>query len=146
MELDGALSAKLTAYARADAPDEACGLLLGRSVGERAIVERAPRLRNHAADRRRAFLIDPADIVRADAEAAREGLALVGVWHSHPGGEHELSARDRAAAWPGHVQLLIAIAASGTVTCAAWVRRDGHLRPVRLVAAPVGVAPAGARH
>jgi proteasome lid subunit RPN8/RPN11 len=79
-------------HARTCAPDECCGLLLGRD-GE--IVE-AVRARNVAADPARRFLIDPVDHFAAIRTARAQSLDIVGFYHSHPRSAAEPSARDLA--------------------------------------------------
>jgi proteasome lid subunit RPN8/RPN11 len=78
-------------HAREAAPDECCGLLLGRSDE----VRQAVRARNLAADAATRFLIDPADHFAARRVARQSGLDLVGFYHSHPRSPAEPSQRDR---------------------------------------------------
>ena len=86
----------MVAHARAAAPSECCGLLLG--VNGR--IDRAMPARNIApgeAGRPSAtrFLLDPRDHFEARRDARRLGLAVVGFYHSHP----------RSAAWPSATDL-----------------------------------------
>ncbi len=61
-------------------PDEACGLLGGRSdSGE---VEKCYPTRN-AAESARVYTVEPRDYLHADMDAERSGLEIVGVFHSH---------------------------------------------------------------
>lgn len=84
---------------------EICGLLLGAGlhVGEvRACA-------NVAADPRTAFEIDPAALIAAHRAARAGGAALIGHYHSHPGGKPMPSPRDAAAAMgDGAVWLIVA--------------------------------------
>ena len=82
--------------ARAAAPREACGLLLG----ERARVADVVELANVARGLDR-FDLDPAGFVRAASDARARGLDVVGVWHSHPDGSLAPSAADLAGALRG---------------------------------------------
>jgi [CysO sulfur-carrier protein]-S-L-cysteine hydrolase len=61
-------------------PDEACGLLAGRSGSDRAVVFYPCR---NAAESSRVYTIDPKDHLRADRDAERRGLEINGVVHSH---------------------------------------------------------------
>ncbi|HJR60392.1 MAG TPA: M67 family metallopeptidase [Vicinamibacterales bacterium] len=66
-------------HARADAPLECCGLLIGSDE----VVEESYR----AANLRRsevAFQVDPADHFAAIRKARAAGLAVIGAYHSHP--------------------------------------------------------------
>lgn len=87
-------------------PDaEVCGLLLGTAEH---VTEAIP-CRNVAADPATAFEIDPAQLIAAH-RAARGGVhAIVGCYHSHPGGAPRPSPIDADAAAPdGAVWLIVA--------------------------------------
>jgi proteasome lid subunit RPN8/RPN11 len=83
--------------------DEACGLLLGRA----AHVERALPCRNVAADPACRFEIDPAALLGAHRGARNGGPAVLGHYHSHPGGSPVPSPRDAADATPDGALWLI---------------------------------------
>jgi proteasome lid subunit RPN8/RPN11 len=105
----------MRAAARDSAPDECCGLLLGRET-----IEQAQPAVNVAADRRRHFEIDPQALVDAHRAARAGGPEVLGYYHSHPAGPAEPSRTDRAmAAGDGN---LWAIVGEGDVTF--W--RDGE--------------------
>jgi proteasome lid subunit RPN8/RPN11 len=98
----------LADHARASAPEECCGLLLGRG-GE--IVE-AFRARNIAEAPRSRFLIDPADHFAALRTARARGLEVVGFYHSHPASPPEPSARDiDEFTYPGHLYAIVSLLA-----------------------------------
>ncbi|MDZ7678730.1 MAG: M67 family metallopeptidase [Acidimicrobiales bacterium] len=61
-------------------PDEACGLLVGRA--ERDEVLRFVPTRN-AAESSKLYTIDGLEQMKAERAAEAEGLALIGVMHSH---------------------------------------------------------------
>ena len=97
------------AHAHEGAPNECCGLLLGRD-GE--IVE-AVRTRNIAEDPASRFLIDPADHFVARRDARERGLEVVGFYHSHPRSVAEPSARDIAEfSYPDHLYLIVSLRAA----------------------------------
>lgn len=103
------LRAILAEAARA-APEEACGLLLGRGGRVR---ETRPTA-NCATDRLRHFEIEPQALIDAHRAARAGGPQVVGYYHSHPAGAAEPSVTDRALA--GHDGRVWAIAAKGAVT------------------------------
>ena len=84
--------------ARDARPHEACGFLIGACEGAVTRVERTHLARNRSDRPRTRFEACPEDHLAAELAAAADGLAVVGVWHSHPGGPAELSPRDRAEA------------------------------------------------
>ncbi len=99
-------------HARADAPNEACGILFGGG----ARIDRAEPAANVAAHPDRAFEIEPSALLVAHRSARAQGGQVVGWYHSHPNGVAEPSPTDAArAVEAGKVWL---IAAGDAVT--AW--------------------------
>jgi proteasome lid subunit RPN8/RPN11 len=81
----------LITHARAEAPRECCGLLIGQPW----LVERvAPATNVRASDV--SFLVDPRDHFAAIRAARAEGLSVIGGYHSHPRSEALPSATDIA--------------------------------------------------
>jgi proteasome lid subunit RPN8/RPN11 len=70
---------ELFAHALGASPNEACGFLGGRD-GE---VERVYKVRNVDSSPV-TYRFDPAEQMRVMREMEREGLELVGIYHSHP--------------------------------------------------------------
>lgn len=114
---------------RAGYPREACGLLLGLEHAGLTRVRLALQARNLvlASDPER-FELDPGDHVAAEREARRLGLALVGVWHSHPDHPAVPSAADRAAAWERWSYLILSVGAGGLAELRSWRLRGGGFR------------------
>ena len=83
----------MRAAARASAPEECCGLLLGPEA-----VEEARPAANMAPDPRRHFEIDPQALIDAHRAARAGGPPVIGYYHSHPAGPAAPSATDRAMA------------------------------------------------
>lgn len=115
--------------------EERCGILVGVADGDGAVVRRAVSLPNVAADRRRRFAIAPADLAAAIAAARGEGLALVGLWHSHPAAPAEPSAADAEGGWRGARTLLVGRGDAGVETRCFTLGADGwredEIREVR---------------
>lgn len=101
------LLAELVRLAVEVAPEEACGLLVGRVEGDEAQVHEAPRSPNRAADPRIGFELDPAAWVATEDAARGRGLEVLGFWHTHPRGPAEPSAEDRWFAMPGTWNLVV---------------------------------------
>jgi proteasome lid subunit RPN8/RPN11 len=97
-------SEALFAHARADAPRECCGLL----IGQPALVERVvPATNVRASDV--SYLIDPHDHFAAIRAARLEGLSVIGGYHSHPRSEALPSATDLSeSAGPGFLYVIAA--------------------------------------
>jgi proteasome lid subunit RPN8/RPN11 len=117
--LPRAVADDILARARAAAPAECCGLL----VGEGMRVSRAVAVANVAAEPTRRFEIDPQrqfDLLRALRGTPER---VIGHYHSHPGGPSAPSAHDLAMAHdPEAVWLIVAPDAAPPI--AAFRRAD----------------------
>ena len=112
----------LRAEADRAAPEECCGVLLGRP----GTIEEARPARNVADARLRRFEIDPQALVDAHREARRGGPRIAGYFHSHPGGRPEPSAVDRAsAAGDGMVWAIV-----GETAVAFWRDEEAGFVPL----------------
>jgi len=94
------------AHARAAAPSECCGVLIG---SEGAITSAVAA--NNLSGNPNRFLVDPADHIRASREARAAGLDVVGFYHSHPHSAAVPSETDLAEAWtyPNHLHLIVGL-------------------------------------
>jgi proteasome lid subunit RPN8/RPN11 len=120
------LLTELRGAARLGYPNEACGLLVGRNGGGSARIVRIHRARNLALARLRdRYTLDPESFLAADDEARRDGLDIVGIWHTHPDHPARPSATDRDAAWPGYTYLILSVHPGGVGAITAW-RLEGN--------------------
>jgi proteasome lid subunit RPN8/RPN11 len=124
--------AAIVAHAREAAPDECCGMLMGRGD---AIVE-AVRARNAAASATTRFVIDPKDHIDARREGRARGLDVVGFYHSHPASGAAFSETDRAeAAYPGSLHMIVGLGAEAPeVRVFGFVEGNFHERALVTVA------------
>ena len=76
------------------APNECCGLLLGRE----GVIAAARPVRNVHRAPRTHFEIDPQALIDAHRAARQGGPEVIGYYHSHPHGPARPSATDRAMA------------------------------------------------
>lgn len=125
VELAPGIAAAIHDAAKAAAPRECCGLLEGRQVGGRWQVTALHPARNLAQGVDR-FDIDPADQFAAARAARGRGAAIIGCYHSHPGGRAHPSEHDLAGA--GEENFLWLIAADDVL--GAFVYRCGVFRSV----------------
>jgi proteasome lid subunit RPN8/RPN11 len=107
---------------------------LALAPGLRRRIERHVRAtRNEATDRRRCYVLAPADLAASVREARERSLDLLGYYHSHPGGRAEPSVADRAHAWPEVSYLIVALDGFGMLEARSWrLAGDGFVEePVR---------------
>jgi proteasome lid subunit RPN8/RPN11 len=106
--------ASIRSLAVATYPNEGCGVLIGRFVGPRIEAVDATSGTNTNTERARdRYLLDPADIVRADRDARERGLDIVGFWHSHPDHPARPSQFDTDHAWVDYVYVIVNTTADG---------------------------------
>lgn len=124
------------------APEECCGLLVGRDFQGKAIrVSRRVASRNLAAERKLAFEIEPQVWLDLKRALSRGDERIVGLYHSHPEGPAAPSARDRDAAWeldPGQAMAWLIVSAryGGAAESRAHLFADGAFLevPVQVLA------------
>ena len=124
------VEAAIVAHARATAPEECCGLLLGDAGGIR---DAAPA-RNIADDPVRRYLIDPVDHLAAIRAGRSRALEVIGAYHSHPRSAALPSATDAAEAFGGFVFVIVGLAAEPP-ELRAWRWDNGNFTAVPLVRA-----------
>jgi proteasome lid subunit RPN8/RPN11 len=122
---------ELMAHARADAPDECCGLLMATA----SVVDEAVRTRNLRRSRTR-FEIDPADHFAAIRRARATNRVIVGAYHSHPRGPAAPSPTDaREVNDPDLLHVIVSLeTAAGSIAAFEW--RDGNFVAIDLVPVP----------
>lgn len=106
-------------------PDEGCGLLAGSVHGGVSVAVHLPVVNGReagAAGRR--YLITPEEFRRAEREAARRRLEIVGAYHSHPDVPAVPSAFDRAHAWPWYHYLIVSVVGGRSDEARVWQLRD----------------------
>jgi desampylase len=125
--------AKRVAQHAADKPtEEICGLLFGSPLVHSNMppVAQIVRIDNIALDPATRFEMHPEQLVNAQIKAAHQGLDLVGIYHSHPGGQPIPSHTDVAEAhYPDAVYLIVALV-KDDARFAAWSIANGKVKSI----------------
>src|SRR2546422_8253127 len=83
--LDPRHVAAIRRHGEADYPAEACGLIGGGLEGDRkGAVQLVPLMNQRTDSARNRYLIDPESFRRAQERLERDGLDVIGGYHSHP--------------------------------------------------------------
>jgi proteasome lid subunit RPN8/RPN11 len=132
VRIDRALLDEIVAHAVGDAPNECCGLVVGRGGTATA----AHALENLAASPFR-FDIDGRELIAyafADEEAEEDGL--VAIYHSHTRSDPYPSQTDVnfAAGWPGVEWLIVGVSKAGDAApeVRSYLIDDGVISEVEL--------------
>jgi len=121
----GAARPALARLAEAAYPDEACGLLLG--LGRRVVeVLALPNVEALRPGER--FELDPLDLRAAEDLADARGLALVGLWHSHPDRPAIPSREDERAAFEGWSYPIVSVVGGRAGSIRSWILGEDGLR------------------
>ncbi len=107
-----ALYDQLRAHGEEIYPNECCGIMLGRAEGNALEVTqllRAGNTRTDSAHNR--YHIAPQELIAAQREGRKQGLDIVGFYHSHPDHPAQWSITDfEEAHWFGCAYVITAIA------------------------------------
>ena len=101
----------LRAHGEETYPHECCGILLGKSADDNITVHqliRAGNTRTDSAHNR--YNIAPQELIAAQREARKQGLDIVGFYHSHPDHPAQWSSTDFAEAhWFGCAYVITSV-------------------------------------
>lgn len=120
-------------------PHEGCGFLVGHVDGDVRVLRQvsAHNRRESDAAAARRYLIDPGQFLATTRAVAREGLDVVGIYHSHPDVLPDPSAYDREHAWPWFHYLIVSVVGGTSAGVRAWQLADDRHgfveRPVRIL-------------
>lgn len=96
----------MVAHAENSFPKECCGVMTGAD----GVVSRAVALPNvYSGPQEDFFVMDPKDLQRADDEARRDGLEVVGIYHSHPDCDAYFSKRDLEHSCPWYSYVVLSV-------------------------------------
>lgn len=115
-------------HARSAAPDEACGVLLGHP--DEPVSQIVP-MTNHADDPTHHFHIKPHELADVLTAARRDGLDLLGFYHSHPQSRPIPSPADLRQAGEWSVHLIVGLRGP-QAELAAWHIRSGRVKRLPL--------------
>lgn len=111
---------EILGHARAEHPNECCGLMAGIMESGRVEVKRLYKIKNIDASPV-SYVFDPAAQIKAMTAIESDGLKLVGIYHSHPSSPALPSMTDinraffpgtRDLNFPGAVYLIVSMSAS----------------------------------
>ena len=129
LTLSLSLEAEIRSHGEETYPEECCGFILGREAGatrEALRLLRADNERTDSAGNR--YLISPEAYLEAERTVAREGLEILGFYHSHPDAPARPSEFDRTHALPGLSYVIVSVREGTARDLTSWVLSDDHER------------------
>ena len=119
---------RIRSHAHAVYPHECCGALLGRPAVEddpnRKVVRVIPLENDRSDERERRYAIASGTVRELEAIATREGLEVVGFYHSHPDHPAEPSSFDLEHAWPWYSYVIVPVRAGAVGSVRGWRLAD----------------------
>lgn len=90
-------------------PKEGCGLLLGQDGERREVTMALPSGNAYEGDQKDRFLLDPKVQIQAMKLEREQGLAVLGVFHSHPDEGAYFSNTDRENTWSYYSNIVVSV-------------------------------------
>jgi [CysO sulfur-carrier protein]-S-L-cysteine hydrolase len=128
VSLAAELKEMMIRHALGEAPNECCGLLLGKG----GTMERLVAMKSDppAPD---AYFMDPVQQVEVFTDMEKRGEQLLGIYHSHPKGPLQPSVADLQLAFhPEAVYFIISLAGEGSPEVRAFMLRNSGFDEVPL--------------
>ena len=113
---------RIHAHGEAAYPEEGAGLLLGTFSDQDRRIQTIVPFANAREDgaRHNRYLITPQDMLEGENAAARLGLDVIGVFHSHPDHPNRPSDFDREWAMPWFSYIITSIEKGRAMESRAW--------------------------
>ncbi len=106
-------------------PLECCGLLIGTNASEKKVFEVRPVQNKNFERAHDRYVIERGDFERVDREAVKNGLQIIGVYHSHPDHPAIPSAYDTEHACSWFSYIIVAIESGEKIDIKSWVFDEG---------------------
>lgn len=124
LKVTQALYDQIKTHGAAAYPYEGCGLLLGTAESGANVVTAVLPMQNVwpvEAEKPVRFLIDPKDWLQAELTAMKQGVDIIGIFHSHPDDRPVASPRDlNWASWPGYSYLITQVLEGRATYSQSW--------------------------
>lgn len=109
----------IRSHAEAAYPEECCGLLIAGA--DKTIIDSLRMINSHPGPKMSRYSIDPMDFSRAEMSAAKNGLAIKGVYHSHPDHHASLSEFDVGNSIPLFAYLVLSVPKGRVADTRLWL-------------------------
>jgi proteasome lid subunit RPN8/RPN11 len=137
VKLSTDIGAQIRSHGAQTYPHECCGALLGRdrdssetvSAGgpqpaAREVVALFPLVNRRDDSPRNRFSVTSEDVRDAEKAARKQGLDVIGWYHSHPDHPAKPSQYDRDHAWPWYSYIIVSVASGQPQDMTSWRLRD----------------------
>jgi len=128
--IGGHLAEKIRAHSAETYPHECCGALLGHDseIGSqdavREVLGLLPLVNRRDDAPRNRFSVTAEDVLEADRAAHRQGLEVIGWYHSHPDHPARPSQYDQEHAWPWYSYVIVSVQKGSPQNMTSWRLAD----------------------
>lgn len=126
LEISRQLLDQIHAHGEEACPGEGAGFMLGSANGDLRVVSailKLPNAREESARHNR-YLLTPQDVLHSEQEAAKLGLDVIGVFHSHPDHPNQPSEFDRDWAMPWFSYMITSVSGGQAAGSRSWRLTD----------------------
>lgn len=134
LHLDERLAAQIQAHGAETYPHECCGALLGHDGGRtrgdstgdssREVLDLYALVNRRDDSPRNRFAVTAEDVRDADMAAQKQGLEVIGWYHSHPDHPARPSQYDQDHAWPWYSYVIVSIENGSPQEMTSWRLAD----------------------
>ena len=128
--ISGHLAERIRAHGAEAYPHECCGALLGRDSEAtdqsvmREVLALLPLVNRRDDSPRNRFSVTAEDVLDADRAAQKQGLEVIGWYHSHPDHPARPSQYDQDHAWPWYSYVIISVENGSPREMTSWRLND----------------------
>jgi len=128
--ISGHLAERIRAHGAEAYPHECCGALLGRDSEAtdqsvmREVLALLPLVNRRDDSPRNRFSVTAEDVLDADRAAQKQGLEVIGWYHSHPDHPARPSQYDQDHAWPWYSYVIISVENGSPQEMSSWRLND----------------------
>lgn len=128
--ISGHLAERIRAHGAEAYPHECCGALLGRDSAAadpnatREVLALFPVVNRRDDSPRNRFAVTAEDVRDADMAAQKQGLEVIGWYHSHPDHPARPSQYDQDHAWPWYSYVIVSIENGSPQEMTSWRLAD----------------------
>jgi len=120
IRLDRRTLDEIHAHAKSTYPEECCGLLIASS-GSKDVVDSVKMRNAFSGPKHDRYHIDPLELFKADREAAKRGLTIAGIYHSHPDYPATLSKFDIEHSFPWYSYVVVSVPKGEAGETRSWL-------------------------
>lgn len=133
------LAEQIRSHGASAYPHECCGALIGREAAgseARQVLRLFPLVNRRDDSPRNRFSVSAEDVRDAEKASLKQGLEVVGWYHSHPDHPATPSEFDREHAWPWYSYIIVSVQQGAPAEMTSWRltddRRDYLPEPIEI--------------